>query len=135
MTLDEKIDRFLSAPAFAVVGASDEKHKYGHKVFICYRQNNRIAYPVNPNAQTVLGDPCYSSLLELPESVQSASIITPPAVTKQVVQDAIKAGVKYLWMQPGAESRSGIEAAENAGIEVIHGGACLLVVLGYRMQP
>jgi predicted CoA-binding protein len=74
-------------------------------------------------------------LLELPESVQSVSIITPPAVTKAVVQDAIKAGIKYLWMQPGAESASAIEAAENAGIEVIHGGACVLVVLGYGRQP
>jgi predicted CoA-binding protein len=127
-----KIDAFLAAPAVAVVGASDDKHKYGHKVYVCYQQNGRKAYPVNPNAQTVLGDTCYADLLSLPEKVESVSIITPPAVTKKVVDDAIKAGVKNLWMQPGAESQEAIAKAEAAGLKVIHGGACVLVVLGYH---
>lgn len=82
-SLDKKIDAFLAAPAVAVVGASDDKHKYGHKVYVCYEQNGRKAYAVNPNAKTVLGNPCYPDLLSLPETVQSVSIITPPAVTKK----------------------------------------------------
>lgn len=131
-SLDDQIDAFLAAPAIAVVGASDEKHKYGHKVYVCYQQNNRKAYPVNPNTKTVGGNTAYPDLNSLPEQVQSASIITPPAVTDRVVDDAIKAGVKNLWMQPGAESAEAVAKATKAGINVIYGGACVLVVLGYR---
>lgn len=131
-SLDSKIDSFLAAPAVAVVGASDDKHKYGHKVLVCYKQNQRKAYPVNPNAHTVLSETCYPDLLSLPEKVHSVSIITPPAVTAKVVDDAIAAGVKHLWMQPGAENYEAIARAEAAGLSVIHGGACVLVVLGYR---
>jgi predicted CoA-binding protein len=127
-----KINQFLAAPKFAVAGASSNRHKYGNKVLRCYMQNNRQAIPINPTEGEVEGLITYPSLLDLPEPVESVSIITPPAVTEKVVDDAIKAGVKHLWMQPGAESRAAIKRAEDAGLNVIYGGACVLVVLGYH---
>lgn len=132
MTLDEKIDTFLAANAFAVAGASDDPYKYGHRCYKCYLQKGRKAFPVNPTATTVLGNPCFKNLSSLPEPVDSLSIITPPPVTEKIVDEAITCGIKNIWMQPGAESESAIAKAEQAGINVIHGGACLLVVLGYR---
>lgn len=132
MDIDTSIDQFLSAPSFGVAGASDDSYKYGHKVYVCYLQNKRKAFPINPNTQTVLGNPCYKDIDSLPESVESISIITPPPVTERIVEDAIAGGVKNIWMQPGAESRSAIQKAKEAGINVIAGGPCLLVVLGYR---
>lgn len=128
----KQIETFLAAPAFAVAGASDDTYKYGHKCYKCYLQHGLKAYPLNPNCQTVMGNPCYPDLASLPEPVESLSIITPPAVTEKVIDDAIKCGVKNIWLQPGAESRPAIERAQKAGIEVIYGGPCLLVVLGYR---
>jgi len=68
----------------------------------------------------------------LPKQVIGISVITPPKITESVVQEAIRAGVKHIWMQPGAESPAAIAAAEAAGLEVIAGGPCLLVVLGYH---
>lgn len=132
MTLNEQIEQFLNGSPFAVVGASTGRHKYGNKVLRCYQQNNLDVYPVNPHTEEVEGLPCYPSLSAIPEQVHAVSIITPPDVTEQVVAQAVEAGVKYLWMQPGAESQQAIEAAEAAGINVIAGGPCLLVVLGYR---
>jgi pheromone shutdown protein TraB len=35
-------------------------------------------------------------------------------------------------MQPGAESKAAVAAAQAAGLNVIADGSCLLVVLGYR---
>ena len=130
--LSVKIDKFLAAPAFAVFGASDDAHKYGHKVYKCYLQHDRKAYPLNPKAPTVLGNPAFKGLQDLPEKVESISIITPPVVTEKIVKDAIENGVKNIWMQPGAESAAAVKEAEDAGLNVIHGGACLLVVMGYH---
>ncbi|MBX9724074.1 MAG: CoA-binding protein [Candidatus Obscuribacterales bacterium] len=132
MNLDEKIETFLAAPAFAVLGASDDPSKYGYRCYKCYLQHGRKAYPVNPTATTILGNPAYKNLASLPEAVESISVITPPKITERIVDDAIACGVKHIWMQPGAESLSAIEKAEAAGINVISGGACLLVVMGYR---
>jgi uncharacterized protein len=130
--LDDKIEAFLSAKAFAVVGASADPDKYGHRCFACFLQNGRRAYAVNPHHSAILGNPAYKSLLALPEPVESVSIITPPPVTERVIDDAIACGIKNIWMQPGAQSPGAVEKAQKAGINVISGGPCLLVVMGYR---
>lgn len=132
MNLDEKIETFLASPAFAVVGASDDPEKYGHRCYVCFLQHGRKAYAVNPNGSEILGNPVYKNLGMLPEPVESISIITPPKVTEKVVEDAIIGGIKNIWMQPGAESKFAVEKAEKAGINVISGGPCLLVVMGYQ---
>lgn len=131
-TIKEKIDRFLAAPVIAVAGASDNPGKFGHKVFRCYLAHDRRVLAVNPNVSDVLGHKTYKSIASLPEKVESLSIITPPAVTEKIVDDAILAGVKNIWMQPGAEHRAAIERAEREGLNVIYGGPCVLVELGYR---
>jgi predicted CoA-binding protein len=128
----DSIDRFLAAKAFGVVGASSRRHKYGNKVLRCYLQNGRRAIPVNLRESEVEGVPCVASVLDLPEDVKSLSVITPPAVTERVMEDAIRRGIEHVWMQPGAESAAAVEACRRAGVNVIADGSCVLVVLGFR---
>ncbi len=129
---EDPIARFLSSPAYGVVGASPHRHKYGNKVLRCYQQNGRRAVPVNPREQVIEGADCVASVLDLPDDVKSISVITPPAVTERVVHQAIGKGIMNVWMQPGAQSEASVEACRAAGINVIADGSCLLVVLGYR---
>lgn len=126
------IQRFLSSPAYGVVGASTRRHKYGNKVLRCYQQNGRRAIPVNPREPEIEGAASVASVLELPDDVRSLSVITPPAVTERIVADAIRKGIEHIWMQPGAESDKAVADCEAAGINVIADGSCVLVVLGYR---
>ncbi len=125
----DKIARFLSATAFAVAGASIERHKYGNRVFRALLLAKRDTYPLNPSQGFVEGHQAYAKLAELPVVPESLSIITPPEVTRQVVDDAISTGVKHIWMQPGAEDEDAAEAARKAGINVIDDGSCVLVLL------
>ena len=129
---DDPIERFLTSPAYGVVGASPRRHKYGNKVLRCYQQNGRRAIPVNPREQVIEGAACVASVLDLPDEVKSISVITPPMVTERVVQEAIRKGIEHVWMQPGAESDQAVAACQAAGINVIADGSCMLVVLGYR---
>jgi len=129
---DADIEKFLAAPSFGVVGASEDPEKYGHKCYAALLNYGYKAYPINPKAKTVLGNPAFSSIATLPEKVESLSVITPPPVTEKVVDDAIANGIKHIWMQPGAESPAAIEKAKKAGLNVIHSGPCLLVVLAVQ---
>ena len=131
-TPEDPIARFLSSPAYGVVGASSRRHKYGNKVLRCYQQNGRRAIPVNPHEPVIEGAACVANVLDLPDEVKSISVITPPTVTERVVQEAIRKGIEHIWMQPGAESDQAVAACEAAGINVIADGSCVLVVLGYR---
>jgi len=128
----DQIERFLTSPAYGVVGASPRRHKYGNKVLRCYQQNGRRVIPVNPREQVIEGVTCVASVLDLPDEVQSISVITPPPVTERVVDEAIRRGIRHVWMQPGAESERAVAACVAAGINVIADGSCVLVVLGYR---
>jgi len=132
MTIPERIDLFLKAPAVGVVGASANRDKYGNKVLRCYQQNRYTVVPVNPVAPEIETLACVPSVRELPDSVESISVITPPQVTEEVVAQAIARGIRNIWMQPGAESSAAVAAAEAAGLNVIADGSCVLVVLGYH---
>jgi predicted CoA-binding protein len=125
------IDAFLSGGPFAVVGASTNREKYGNKVLRVYQQNNRSVYPINPRAEVIEGLKAYPDLASLPEVPHGVSIITPPTITEQVVEEAVSLGIKHLWMQPGAESAKAVSYARENGVNVVADGACVLVVLGY----
>ena len=132
MTISERIDTFLDAKAYGVVGASSKPEKYGNKVLRCYQQNQHIVVPVNPVEKEIEGLACVASVSDLSDQVSSISIITPPQVTEAVVEQAITKGIKNIWMQPGAESAQAIAACDAAGVNVIADGSCVLVVLGYH---
>lgn len=132
MTISEKIARFLDARSFGVVGASADRSKYGNKVMRCYQMKGLKAIPVNPKESAIEGVACVAAVGELPAEVTSISVITPPAITEKVVDEAIGRGIKNIWMQPGAESRAAVEKCVKAGVNVISDGSCILVVLGYR---
>jgi uncharacterized protein len=131
MSEQYKIKQFLAGKRFAVVGASTDREKYGNKVLRVYQQNQLDVVPINPKADEVEGLKAYPDLASVPGSIDGVSIITPPKVTEHVVEEAMKRGIKNIWMQPGAESSAVVELAEKSGANVIAGGPCILVALRY----
>lgn len=134
--LRDAIDDFMGANRFAVAGASEDADKYGHKCFVALLNAGFTVFPLNPRSKSVLGHPTFATLAALPERVESLSIVTPPAVTEHVLEEAVAAGVQSVWIQPGAEpdNEAVIAKARAAGIEVISGGPCLLVELAIRRR-
>lgn len=130
--IQDQIQTFFLSPAFAVAGASSNRQKYGNKVLRCYLQNNKKTYPINPRATEIEGIPCLDSIDQLPPEVQSLSIITPPAITEEIVKAAIKKGIKNIWMQPGAESEAAIQYCHQHNVNVIAHGPCVLIELGFQ---
>lgn len=131
-TIQQAVEAFLAAGPFAVVGVSVDRSKYGNKVLRCYQQHGKEVYPINARAVEVEGMKAYPSLASLPLRARAISVITPPAITEQVVREAAATGVTHVWMQPGAASDRAIREAEALGLSVIAGGPCILVMLGYR---
>ena len=135
MTVEERIQAFLAGKRFAVVGASPDRAKYGNKVLRAYLQNNLEVFPINPNSDKVEGLRSFPDLKSLPDSVDGISIVTPPGVTEQVVEQAVELGIRNIWMQPGAESPKAIDRTKHSRANVIAGGPCLLVALAYHESP
>lgn len=135
MSEQDKIKAFLAGHPHAVVGASRERWKYGNKVLRAFQRNPLPVFPVNPHTDEVEGLVCYPDLQSLPGQVHGVSVITPPAVTERIMEQAAALGIKHVWLQPGAESQRAIEIAVNAGIDLLAGGPCILIALQYRESP
>lgn len=127
-----EIASFLAVGSFAVVGASADRAKYGNKVLRCYAQHGLPVVGVHPKLTAVEGLPCHPSLAAIPGPPRAASVVAPPAAASSIVADALAAGVRHLWFQPGAEDAAAIASARAAGLSVIADGPCLLVALGFH---
>lgn len=127
--MNKNIEEFLASKTYAVAGASANPEKYGNRVFRALLKSGRETYPLNPTTAEIEGHTTYPTIAELPVVPEALSIITPPAITRQIVNDAIEAGVKHIWMQPGAEDEEASQSARAAGINVIDDGSCILVSL------
>ena len=132
MATDQQIEQFLRGEIFAVVGASANRHKYGNKVLRAYLNAGRKAIPVHPSEDQIEGIAASADLPSIPEKVDAISIITPPQVTETIIIQAVKCGIKHVWIQPGAESDMALSLAYENHINVIAEGPCILVTLQYR---
>jgi len=110
----------------AVVGVSRNPEKYGHQVYKDLKEAGYKVYPVNPNAEEILGDKCYPSLESLPVKPDIVNLVVPPKVTEEVVKTCRKLGITKVWMQPGSESEKAIEFCNANGIDLIH-GVCIMI--------
>ncbi|STY25983.1 CoA-binding protein [Legionella taurinensis] len=134
MGMEQKIAQFFTSDAYAVVGASNDRNKFGNKVLRCYLQHHKNVYPVHPAETTVEGLAAVKAVSHLPDTVKSISIVTPPPVTEKIIAEAIARGIENVWIQPGTESRKAMDEALQHGLNVIGGGPCILVALGCALE-
>jgi len=111
---------------FAVVGASRNPKKYGHQVYRDLKRAGYEVYPVNPNADEILGDKCYPDLESLPKKPDVVDLVVPPSITEKVVQTCKRLGIRKVWMQPGSESEWAINYCRENGIQVVY-GVCVMI--------
>ncbi|CAG8557622.1 13651_t:CDS:2 [Funneliformis caledonium] len=125
------IKDFFSSSHYAVVGASSVPSKYGNKVLKWYIANNRPVTPINPNETSIEGLQCvpnlYSLISNLNHTDVSVSVLTSPKITKAILEEANKLGIKKIWLQPGAEDTECQDYANQVGINLISNGPCVLV--------
>ncbi|KAF3037637.1 hypothetical protein E8E12_004924 [Didymella heteroderae] len=118
--MEAALKTFFSSPRFAVAGASSDPSKFGHRVFAWYLQHSLPATPINPRSPTIsvlkrdhTTIPSPSALSDPPASQYSLSVITPPAITKQLLKEAKEAGVPAVWLQPGSFNDDVLQYAQQ----------------------
>ncbi len=112
----------------AIIGASNNRAKFGNKAFRAYRQQGHTVYPVNLTEREVEGVPAYRSILDVPERPDMVSVYIPPDRLLEVLPDIAAKGCDELWLNPGAESPEVLAEAERLGLNVIQ--ACSILAVG-----
>lgn len=121
------IDNMLKLKTWAVVGATDNKEKFGYKIFKTMLEAGLEVYPINPGINEVLGKKCYPTLKELPVKPDAVDVVVPPKVGEQIMHECAELGIHNIWLQPGADTKQIIQVAEELGHTVV--AACIMVEL------
>jgi predicted CoA-binding protein len=112
----------------AVIGASNDRRKFGNRALRAYQQQGYTVVPINPHEEQVEGLKTYRSILDVPGPVDMASFYVHPEVGEQIIADVAAKGVREVWLNPGADSDELIERTKALGIQPIV--ACSIVAIG-----
>jgi len=122
----EAMTIFPKLLSWAVVGVSQDREKFGNKIYRDLRDAGYTVYALHPKLTEVEGDPCYAKLADLPALPDVVNVVVPPQAALGVVAECAALGIKNLWLQPGSESEAVIEAAYDAGLTLVH-NACIMI--------
>jgi uncharacterized protein len=120
------IQRFLAAPAIAVVGISRNSRKFGNAACRTLRDKGYRIYQINRYAASIDEHECFARVADAPEKVESVLIVVPRAEALDVIREAAAAGARHVWLQQGAESEAAIDLATSLGLDIV-AGECILM--------
>ena len=112
----------------AVIGASNNRSKFGNKAVRAFRQQDYTVFPVNPKESEIEGLSAYQSIRDVPVRPQMISVYLPPPVLLKILPEIAARGCDELWLNPGTESDEVLAEAERLGLNVIQ--ACSIVGVG-----
>jgi uncharacterized protein len=120
------INKFLSAPALALIGMSRSGKKFGNFAYRALVSKGYRVYPIHPHATAINGIKCYPNYTALPEPVEEVLIVVPPSQAMAAIRRAAASGVRRVWLQQGSESPEVLNACRDLGLSV-SSGECILM--------
>ena len=119
----EEIAKLLrAARTIAIVGLSPDRTRPSHGVAKALQRFGYRIIPVNPFAESILGEPAVPSLDQLPEVLASdervdiVDVFRLPEHIAGIVEACIRLQLPALWLQEGVVDESAAARAVQAGI-------------------
>ncbi len=103
----------------AVVGLSSDEARDSHSVSKYMQAAGYRILPVNPAETEVLGEKAYPTVAAIAAPVEIVNVFRRPRAVAGVVDEAIAAGAKVIWMQEGIVNEEAAAKARAAGLEVV----------------
>ena len=88
----------------AVIGASNNRRKFGNRALRAYRDQGYTVVPINPHEQEVEGLKSYASVLDVPGPIDMATLYVPPEIGVRVIDEIAEKQIAEVWLNPGSES-------------------------------
>lgn len=103
----------------AVVGLSHSPDRPSHRISAYMKGVGYEIIPVNPGQDEILGEKCHPSLAALPGPPDVVNIFRQSRLAGGVVDQAISAGAKAVWLQIGIIDEKAARRAQEAGLAVV----------------
>lgn len=117
----ERLRLLTTYRTIAMVGLSPDPMRPSHFAAIYMLSNGYDVIPVNPRVAggTILGQPVYASLADIPRPVEIVDVFRKPSECVAVAEQAVTIGAKVLWLQLGVINDEAIRIARAAGLETV----------------
>jgi predicted CoA-binding protein len=112
----------------AVIGASSNRDKFGNKALRAFARQGYTVIPINPTETEVEGLPAYPSVMDVPGTIDLATVYVPGPVGVRILDDLARKGVPEVWLNPGADDRQVVEKARALGLKTIQ--QCSIIAIG-----
>ncbi len=124
----ERLRILTTHKTIAMVGLSPDPYRPSHFAAIYLQAEGYDIIPVNPRAlgQTILDQPVYASLSDIPRPVELVDVFRKPEDCVPIAEEAIAIGAKVLWLQLGIVNDEAGRIAREAGLEFVQ-NRCLKI--------
>jgi hypothetical protein len=112
----------------AVIGASNDRRKFGNKAVRAFLRQGYDVVPINLHEARIEGLTAYRSVLDVPGPIDMATVYVPPELGLELIDDIAAKGIGEVWLNPGAESVELVARARSLGLAPIE--ACSIVGIG-----
>lgn len=117
---------FEDIRTIAIVGLSDNQDRPSYGVADYLSRHFKII-PINPKLDKWKGIKSYASLSDVTDKIDLINVFRSSEHVPDIVDEAIKLGIKRIWLQLGVIHEPAKKKAEEHGIEVVM-DQCLAVV-------
>ncbi|RJX44888.1 CoA-binding protein [Halonotius aquaticus] len=124
VTDDDALSDVLHLDSVAVVGCSTTTGKAAHEIPAYLQRQGYEIHPVNPYADTVLGQPAVDSLSDVDAAVDLVNVFRPSEEVAGIVEETLArhdaAGdIEAIWLQLGITNDEALADAEAAGLTTV----------------
>jgi predicted CoA-binding protein len=108
-----------SCHTIAVVGLSAEWHRPSNFAANYMQQHGYRIVPVNPRYDTILGEPCFARLEDIPFAVDMVDVFRKTEDVLPIARSAVAIGARCLWQQIGVVNEEAAALARAAGLDTV----------------
>ena len=107
------LDVIFRPQSVAVIGATEKEGHVGRIILwnLLHNDFGGAVFPVNPHHKTILGQPAYASVSNLPQPVDLAVIVTPAPTVPDIIRECVDAGVQGAIVTSAGFKEMGTEGA------------------------
>ncbi|MEW2358561.1 CoA-binding protein [Spirillospora sp. NPDC029432] len=104
---------------WAFVGLGDNPDREVHTQARLLQERGKTVVPVHPSKATVLGEQGYASLGDVPGEIDVVGVYRRAEHAGAVVDEAIAAGAKAVWLPLDVIDEAAARRAQEAGLDVV----------------
>lgn len=114
----------------AVIGASNDRGKFGNKGLRAFARAGWQVFPVHPHEGQVEGIAAVRAVSEIDTALEVVSLYVPATVGVKLLPAIAAKSPGELWINPGAESAELLAEARRLGLRVRQ--TCSIIEMGFR---